>query len=127
MTLDSPNFAFLAEHDAQLAQQVAARTGYFTSAEEAQSDLLRRLKAERAVPYEVMDLFHQLRILGNSAVHEYAGEHLHDSTMKHINRGPFLSHAIALEVHNGYSKKPENSLLGMSLIVIVIHGRVMKS
>lgn len=104
MTQDSPNFAFLAAHDAQLAQlgalaernfkddpntclfklrlfgellaqQVAARTGYFMSADEAQSDLLRRLKAERAVPDEVMNLFHQLRILGNSAVHKHAGEH----------------------------------------------------
>jgi type I restriction enzyme R subunit len=102
--LDSPNFSFLAAHDRQLAQlgalaernfkddpntclfklrlfgellaqQVAARTGYFKSAEEVQSDLLRRLKAEHAVSQEALDLFHQLRVLGNSAVHEHAGDH----------------------------------------------------
>lgn len=104
MKIDSPNFAFLVAHDAQLvqlgglaeryfqndpntcliklrqfgeqlAQQVAARTGLFASADEAQSDLLRRLKLERAVPYEVLDLFHQLRITGNQAAHEHTGDY----------------------------------------------------
>src|SRR3954447_3838458 len=83
----SENFAFLACYDAQLvrlaslgelffredpntcliktrqfgellAQQVAARTGAFTSAEEPQADLLRRLQTDRLIPREVADLFH---------------------------------------------------------------------
>ena len=37
-----------------LAQEVAARMGLYTSTEEAQSGLLRRLKVERAVPPETM-------------------------------------------------------------------------
>lgn len=104
MTIDSPNFAFLARYDEQLvqlaglaeryfrddpntcliklrqfgeqlAQHLAARTGLFTSTEEPQVELLRRLKAERAAPQEVIDLFHQLRIAGNRATHEQRGEH----------------------------------------------------
>ena len=104
MKIDSPNFAFLAGHDEQLvqlgglaeryfrddpntcllklrqfgeqlAQHAAARTGLFATADEPQADLLRRLKVERAAPQEVLDLFHQLRIAGNRATHEGAGEH----------------------------------------------------
>lgn len=104
MKIDSPNFAFLASHDEQLvqlgglaeryfrddpntcllklrqfgeqlAQHAAARTGLFATADEPQADLLRRLKVERAAPQEVLDLFHQLRIAGNRATHEGAGEH----------------------------------------------------
>jgi type I restriction enzyme R subunit len=104
LKIDSPNFAFLADHDEQLvqlaalaeryfrddpstsliklrqwgeqlAQQVAARTGLFTTAEEPQADLLRRLKIERAAPQDVIDLFHQLRTAGNRATHDLAGEH----------------------------------------------------
>jgi len=58
-----------------LAQQLAARLGLYTSPEEPQSDLLRRLKFERAAPREVFDLFHQLRIAGNQAVHDHADDH----------------------------------------------------
>lgn len=100
----SANFAFLAPHDPQLvrlgalaeryfrddpntcliklrqfgevlAQLTAARAGMFTSAEEPQADLLRRLKFERIMPREVADLFHQLRIAGNRATHGHADNH----------------------------------------------------
>jgi hypothetical protein len=79
----SSNFEFLGKHDRQLvrlgmlaeryfqddpntcliklrqvgellAQEIAARFGLFTSADELQSDLLRRLKAERAAPAQVL-------------------------------------------------------------------------
>jgi type I restriction enzyme, R subunit len=55
-----------------LAQEVAARVGLYSAPEEPQSDLLRRLKAERAVPPQAMDLFHQVRIAGNQATHAHA-------------------------------------------------------
>jgi len=49
---DDPNTCLvkLRQFGELLAQETAARTGLYTSAEESQSDLLRRLKAERAVP-----------------------------------------------------------------------------
>lgn len=58
-----------------LAQQLAARMGLYTSPDEPFADLLQRLKAERAMPREAGDLFHQLRISGNKAVHDHAGDH----------------------------------------------------
>ncbi|MBZ0302248.1 MAG: type I restriction-modification system endonuclease [Anaerolineae bacterium] len=104
MTLTSPNFGFLAVYDLRLvtlaalaeryfrddpntclmklrqfgealAEQLAARSGLLETPDETQSDLLRRLKFERAAPQEVFDLFHQLRMSGNRAAHDHAGDH----------------------------------------------------
>lgn len=104
MTRISANFEFLGKHDAQLvrlgglaeryfkddpntcliklrqfgeilAQRTAANAGLFVSPDEQQADLLRRLKFERVLPREVADLFYQLRISGNRAAHEIAGNH----------------------------------------------------
>lgn len=58
-----------------LAQQLAARMGLFTSSDEPFADLLQRLKAERAMPREAGDLFHQLRISGNQAAHANRDDH----------------------------------------------------
>jgi type I restriction enzyme, R subunit len=100
----SANFQFLIAHDAQLerlgalaeryfkddpntcliklrqfgellAQLTAAKAGEFTTQEEPQADLLRRLKFDRIVPREISDLFHHLRIVGNRASHEHSGDH----------------------------------------------------
>lgn len=74
---DDPNTTLikLRQFAELLAQQLAARMGLFTSSEEPFADLLQRLKAERAMPREAGDLFHQLRISGNKAVHDHAGSH----------------------------------------------------
>lgn len=58
-----------------LAQLLAAKAGLYTSADEAQSDLLRRLRFDRVLPREVGELFHQIRISGNKATHADAGDH----------------------------------------------------
>lgn len=42
---------------------------------ENQSDLLRKLKYERAIPDRVLDVLHHIRKLGNSAVHHGLGSH----------------------------------------------------
>ena len=104
MSLESANFQFLQSHDVQLvrlgtlaeryfrddpstclmklrqfaevlAQLTAAKTGLFVSTEESQVDLLRRLKVERVLSQEVTDLFHQIRLVGNQAAHQYTGNH----------------------------------------------------
>ena len=69
-----------------LAQLTAAKAGLLTAPEEAQTDLLRRLKFERIVPYETADLFHQLRIVGNRAAHQHTGEHSEALTTLKIAR-----------------------------------------
>lgn len=103
MALESANFQFLQAQDAQLvrlgalaerffgedpntciiklrqfaellAQLTAAKTGLFNSTDEAQVELLRRLKYEGVISPEVADLFHQLRLAGNKAAHQYAGD-----------------------------------------------------
>ena len=113
--ITSANFGFLAKHDVQLvrlgalaeryfgddpstaliklrqfgellAQLTAAKAGLFTSPDEQQSDLLRRLKFERVVPAEVADLFHQLRIVGNKATHAHGGDHAQALTTLKIAR-----------------------------------------
>jgi type I restriction enzyme R subunit len=58
-----------------LAQLVAARSGIFTDVNEPQADLLRRLRVDGNYPRNVLDLFHQLRIAGNAAIHSRQGDH----------------------------------------------------
>ena len=58
-----------------LAQQLAARAGVFVGVDEAQGDLLGRLKRDTAYPRDVIDLFHDLRRSGNEAVHQHRGDH----------------------------------------------------
>ena len=111
----SANFGFLAVHDAQLvrlgalaeryfkddpntcllklrqfgetlAQLVAAKAGLFRDQQEAQADLLRRLKFDRVVPREVGDLFHHLRVVGNKATHENDGNHTEALTALKVGR-----------------------------------------
>lgn len=113
--MESANFQFLRSHDVQLvrlgalaeryfqddpstcltklrqfaellAQLTAARTGLFISTDEAQADLLRRLKLERVISPQVADLFHQIRIVGNRATHQYTGNHAEALTQLKIAR-----------------------------------------
>jgi type I restriction enzyme, R subunit len=58
-----------------LAQLVAAGSGLFADTGEAQTDLLRRLRVDGNYPRNVLDLFHQLRLAGNAAVHNHEGDH----------------------------------------------------
>ncbi len=99
MEIQSANFSFLREHDPQLvnlaaraeqylhsdsntciiklrqfaerlAQHIANNTGHYQAEDEAQLDLLRRLKAEGVISREVAELFHSIRIGGNHAAHK---------------------------------------------------------
>ncbi|PZO43385.1 MAG: hypothetical protein DCF19_05425 [Pseudanabaena frigida] len=99
MEIKSANFSFLREHDPQLvnlaaraeqyfhsdsntcilklrqfaerlAQHIADETGHYQSQDEAQVELLRRLKAEGVISREVAELFHSIRIGGNNAAHK---------------------------------------------------------
>ena len=58
-----------------LAQQIAARAGVLGDADEPQAELLGRLRRETAFPRDVIDLFHDLRRVGNEAVHKHRGDH----------------------------------------------------
>lgn len=82
----------------ELARQVAARSGLLATPDELQSDLLRRLKFERAVPPEVLDLFHQVRIVGNRATHHGYGDHRDALTTLKIAR------QLAIWFHRTFGK-----------------------
>ena len=98
MEIQSANFGFLRQHDPQivklaalaeqffhddsntciiklrqyaerLAKLIAANTGLYQAPDEAQAELLKRLKLEGILSSEVADLFHSIRISGNRAVH----------------------------------------------------------
>ncbi|MCQ8127995.1 type I restriction-modification system endonuclease [Methylomonas rivi] len=58
-----------------LAQLLAARTGQYTSSEEKQYDLLRRLQDSGVLPREVFQLFDEIRRAGNAANHALSGDH----------------------------------------------------
>ncbi|MDP1692244.1 MAG: type I restriction-modification system endonuclease [Burkholderiaceae bacterium] len=58
-----------------IAQLVASQIGLFTSPEEKQVDLLRRLQDQGIVPREVGALFAEVRRVGNDANHRLAGDH----------------------------------------------------
>lgn len=75
--VDDPNTCHikLRQFSELLCQLTAARFGIETPVGEPQADLLRRLKFDRAMPREVGDLFHALRLSGNRAAHENAGDH----------------------------------------------------
>jgi type I restriction enzyme R subunit len=74
---DDPNTCLfkLRQFAELMAQQVAARLGSFTSPEETFAELLKRLRAERALPRAAEDLFHQLRRSGNQAAHQLRNDH----------------------------------------------------
>jgi type I restriction enzyme R subunit len=57
-----------------LATIVAARFGLM-EAEESQADRLRRFRDRGALPSQVLDLFHHIRIAGNDALHDFSDEH----------------------------------------------------
>jgi len=100
---DDPNACLikLRQFGELLAQEVAARNGLFASPEEPQADLLRRLKAERAVPQQALDLFHQIRIAGNQAAHAQAEDHaLALTTLK-------IARQVAIWFHKTFGKKPD--------------------
>jgi type I restriction enzyme R subunit len=100
----SPNFAYLAYHDARLsalatqaeehfasdptvtlfklrqfgevlAQRAAAKVGLFTGREEAQQQLIERLFDRGFIGAVQRSLFHDLRRVDNAAVHEGKGSH----------------------------------------------------
>jgi type I restriction enzyme R subunit len=100
----SPNFAYLAYHDARLvalatqaeehfaadptitlfklrqlgevlAQRAAARVGLFVAADEKQLELIDRLHDKGVIGATQRGLFHDLRRAGNAAVHDGKGDH----------------------------------------------------
>lgn len=58
-----------------LAQLTASRVGLFSTPDEKQADLLRRLQDHGILPREVASLFHEVRRAGNDANHKLAGDH----------------------------------------------------
>jgi type I restriction enzyme R subunit len=74
---EDPNTALikLRQLGERLAQQVASRFGVFTSAQESQLALIRRLEFDGLIEREVAVLFHDLRTTGNDATHGLYGDH----------------------------------------------------
>jgi type I restriction enzyme R subunit len=74
---DDPNTAILKlrQLGELLAQLVATKIGFYTSRDEAQYDLLRRLQDQGILPREIAQLFGEVRRAGNAANHAIAGDH----------------------------------------------------
>lgn len=100
---DDPNTCLikLRQFAELLAQQLAARMGMFTSPDEPFAELLKRLKAERAMPREAGDLFHQLRIAGNDAAHANRDDHATALTRLKMAR------QLAIWFHTTFGRDPK--------------------
>lgn len=74
---DDPNTSLLKLRQLTelLAQHVATRVGLFTSWEEPQYELIRRLQDQGILPREVAQLFSEVRRAGNAANHALTGDH----------------------------------------------------
>ncbi|MFZ4566483.1 MAG: type I restriction-modification system endonuclease [Prochlorococcaceae cyanobacterium] len=74
---EDPNTALikLRQLGERLAQHMASRFGVFTSLEETQLALVRRLELDGLIEREVAALFHDLRKNGNAATHGLQGDH----------------------------------------------------
>src|SRR5262249_22145192 len=74
---DDPNTALLKLRQLAelLAQLVATKVGLYTSAEEAQYDLLRRLQDQGILPREIGQVFGEVRRAGNAANHAIVDDH----------------------------------------------------
>ena len=59
----------------QLAQDVAGRMDLHPQPGESQFELIGRLQRAQLVPYEVSDLLHKVRMVGNEANHAGSGDH----------------------------------------------------
>ena len=81
-----------------LAQDVAARCGVFTSPDEPQVDLLRRLKVAGVVPIQVIDLFHHVRIAGNRA------NHAHEDDLNTALNALKIARQLAIWFHRSFGK-----------------------
>jgi type I restriction enzyme, R subunit len=81
-----------------LAQEVAARGGIFSSTQEPQVDLLRRLSFERLIPRQPLELFHHLRKAGNQANHGGTATHSEALTSLKVAR------ELAIWFHRTFAK-----------------------
>jgi type I restriction enzyme R subunit len=125
----SPNFAFLAAHDAfleslgaaaeryfaddpgaalfklrllgeQLAKRAAALTAVYVGPNDNQIDVLRRLQDRGTVTREVSELFHSLRKAGNAAAHEGRGTRMEALQQLKIAR------QLAIWFHRSFGNAP---------------------
>ena len=83
-----------------IAKLVAAHHALYVSERETFEETLRRLGYDRVIPREAADVFHQLRKLGNVAVHEVRGSYNEALT------GLKLARQLGIWFHRTYGKQP---------------------
>ena len=73
--LDDPNACLskLRLFGELLAKNIAARFGIYTEGQAQQHEILKELKYRDILDSKIVDLFHNIRIAGNAAVHEGTG------------------------------------------------------
>jgi len=97
---DDPNTALLKlrQFGEGLAQFTASRIGLYTSSEESQHDLLRRLRDNGILDREILSLFHDLRRAGNDASH--AGKDDHGTALRALR----TAHQLGLWCQRTFGK-----------------------
>ncbi|TIP79481.1 MAG: DUF4145 domain-containing protein, partial [Mesorhizobium sp.] len=85
------------------AKIIAARHATYRDPREPFEETLRRLSYEQIIPKEVADIFHALRKIGNTAVHEAQGNHADALTSLKFAR------SLGIWFHRTYGKQPSFS------------------
>lgn len=96
---DDPNTSLIKSRQLAefIAKETAARTANYKQRErEPLSDLLRRLRNERIVPTDVLEIIHTIRRNGNAAAHEFTGTHADALTSLKLGR------ALAIWFHRTF-------------------------
>ncbi|MER9280710.1 type I restriction-modification system endonuclease [Mesorhizobium sp. M0522] len=84
-----------------ITKETAARTAnYALGDREAFSELLRRLRTDRVIPQEVLEIIHAIRKQGNTAVHEFTGSH--SEALSNLK----LARALAIWFHRTFGGDP---------------------
>lgn len=87
-----------------LAQEVAAHVGLFTTRDEPQHDLLRKLRHRGAIGGQADQAFHAIRKAGNAAIHRNVGDH---GAALHCLK---LARSLAIWFHRSIGKKHSFSI-----------------
>lgn len=83
-----------------MAQTVAAKVGSYHDTGEKQQDLLHRLEGRGAIPRDAARLFHEIRIVGNKAVHSGFGDQ--GAALSALK----MAWQLAVWFHRSYERNP---------------------
>jgi len=84
----------------KLAQELSTRLEIFSTPQEEQSNLLKRLKDSKKIDRRIINLFHEIRINGNQAIHQHRNDY--DVALQQLKNAHQLAIWYYKLYHNSY-------------------------